>query len=100
VAQEAGVRRLTYNHNGAVTRGAAVAGAMVWLQTSIGADGSATWAYSLDGHTFTPFGERYPLEWANYRGSRLGIFTYNDDGEAGDVDVDAFRYDFDGPHQP
>jgi beta-xylosidase len=99
VAQEAGVRWLTYNHNGTGTRGPAVAGALVWLQTSISADGNATWAYSLDGRTFTPFGGRYRLEWAGYRGSRLGIFTYNDDGEAGFVDVDAFQYDFDGPHR-
>jgi beta-xylosidase len=99
VAQEAGVRYLTYNFNGTATRGPALTGALLWLQTRISLDGYATWAYSLDGRTFTPFGEGYRLEWANYRGSRLGIFTYNDNGEAGYVDVDEFQYHFDGPHR-
>jgi len=98
VVQEGGVRWLTYNFNGTATRGPAIEGALMWLQTSISSNGSATWAYSLDGRTFTPFGERYGLEWVNYRGNRLGIFTYNDDGEAGFVDVDEFQYDFEGPH--
>jgi hypothetical protein len=73
VTQENGVRWLTYNFNGTATRGPAVGDALVWLQTTISAEGYATWAYSTDGHTFTPFGERYGLEWGNYRGSRLGF---------------------------
>jgi len=51
-------------------------------------------AYSLDGHTFTPFGQRFAFGWYNYRGTRLGLFTYNDQGEHGHVDFQNFRYDY------
>lgn len=97
--QENGACWLTYNFNGAITRGPVITSKLLWLQTRINANGTAKWAYSFDGRNFTAFGETYRLEWANYRGSRLGIFTYNDSGEAGFVDVDSFQYDFAGPHR-
>lgn len=93
VVQEGGTRRLTYNANGVLQRGPVLEGSLLWLQTQISAAGFAQWDYSCDGTTFLTFGEKYLLEWAHYRGSRIGIFTYNDSGEAGWIDVGDFQYD-------
>ena len=46
---------------------------------------------------FTPFGETYQLGWGDYRGDRIGIFTYNNDADAGYVDCDSFTYYYDSP---
>jgi len=35
------------------------------------------------------------LMWGNYRGDRIGIFTYNDKGNQGYADFDYLRYDYD-----
>ena len=41
------------------------------------------------------FGEPYQLGWGDYRGDRIGIFTYNNKGEAGHIDCDSFVYRYD-----
>ena len=63
------------------------------LQSTWGSDGESRYAYSLDGETFIPFGEPYPLAWGHYRGDRIGIYTFHDNAQTGHVDVDFFRYD-------
>ena len=49
-------------------------------------------SYSTDGRKFTPFGEVYQLEWGYYRGSRIGIYCFNNIADAGYIDVDEFIY--------
>ncbi len=54
-------------------------------------------AYSLDGKHFTDIGGRFLLEWANYRGSRIALYSYNTTADAGQFDVDFLTYDYVGP---
>ena len=63
----------------------------LWLRSSWGLDGQSHFSYSLDGDTFTPFGE-YRLSWGFYRGDRIGIYNYNNVSESGIVDVDYLHY--------
>ena len=58
------------------------------------------YSYSTNGTTFTPFGEPYQLAWGDYRGDRIGIFTYNNDADAGYMDCDSFTYDYTLPAEP
>jgi beta-xylosidase len=88
-----GTRRITYCDNGSFSLGPAFESPEVWLRSVMSDAGDTSWAFSLDGLSFAAFGERYKFEWANYRGDRVGIFTYNDESDAGHVDVDWFRYD-------
>jgi beta-xylosidase len=92
VTQAVGVRTLTYTVNGQAMTGPVVTPNALWLRSEWGFDGHSQFSYSLDGKTFTSFGPAYPLTWGNYRGDRIGIFTFNDHGESGFVDVDWFRY--------
>jgi hypothetical protein len=62
------------------------------LQSRWGLDGKSQYYYSLDGDIFHPFGEKYQLVWGNYRGDRIGIYTFNDQQEAGWVDIDYLHY--------
>ena len=92
VVQNGGVRTLTYNAGGHATPGPAITQNALWLRSTWGFDGQSQFAYSLDGKAFQPFGEPYRLTWGDYRGDRIGLFTLNDLGEHGYVDVDWFRY--------
>ena len=73
-------------------KGATVKAKHIWLRTRWGLDGLSHYSYSLDGDRFLPFGEPYQMVWGNYKGDRVGIYCFNDNGEAGHVDVDYLHY--------
>lgn len=64
----------------------------VWLGSHWGLDGRCHYLYSLDGKAWHDMGVRYQLQWGHYRGDRLGLFTYNDKGEAGQATFSEFDY--------
>lgn len=92
VVQNNGIRRIEYKQNDVVTPGDVVNTPYIWLKSVWGLDGKSRFSYSLDGEAFTDFGEIYQLKWGNYRGDRIGIYTYNDNQENGVIDVDFFEY--------
>jgi beta-xylosidase len=95
VVQANGTRSLKYSTTGAdaVTTDLPPGTGSIWLRSSTTFDDHASWAYSTNGNDFTPCGSVYVLKPAGYRGDLIGIYTFNDTGEAGFVDVDFFHYD-------
>lgn len=96
IRRKASQRVLEFKRNDQVTPGPLISGQRVWLRSEWGLTGMSRYSYSEDGITFQPFGEISRLGWANYRGDRLGLFTYNDLAETGHIDVDWFHYDYGG----
>ena len=94
VRQDGAARTLVNVNDGAATPGPLIAGARLWLKSVWGLDGKSHYSFSLDGKTFTAFGAPYPLAWGNYRGDRIGLYSFNAKGEAGFVDADYFRYSY------
>jgi len=97
VRQTGAARTLEFTNNKKTTPGPVLTSGKIWLRSVWGLDGRSQYSYSEDGANFTPFGEPYQLSWGSYRGDRIGIFTYNDLGEAGFMDVDWFHYKYAGP---
>jgi hypothetical protein len=97
VVQTGAVRSLVYGRDGQTTPGPALVGPALWLKSTWGLEGLSQYSYSTDGRNFTDFGPPSPLSWGFYRGDRIGIFCYNDRGDAGWVDVDYFSYRLQGP---
>lgn len=92
--QQAGVRRIRYQRAGqAPLTGPVVSGRDLWVRMAWGLDGAAALAYSLDGRKFTAFGDTTQQTRASYRGSRVGVLTYNDSEDRGHVDIDRIDYD-------
>jgi beta-xylosidase len=91
-------RSLRYKNDGRAIIGATLTGKDLWLRSTWGIDGKSQFSFSLDGVTFTPFGDPYQLVWGGYRGDRNGIFCYNNKSETGFVDVDFYHYSYDGQH--
>lgn len=100
VVQEGKHRLLLYRQNDDKTRGPTIEGNLIWLRSTWGLDGKSQYSFSLDGQSFTDFGAPYPLSWGSYRGDRIGIFSYNDQADAGYVDVDFFHYSYAGQAAP
>ena len=60
----------------------------------------ATFEYSLDGRAFLRFGPAFEIQFGRWTGDRLGFFGFIEKEETGHLDVDYFRYDYDGPMGP
>jgi beta-xylosidase len=53
--------------------------------------------YSTDNKRFIPFGEDFGALFSFWKGTRVGLFSYNEAGDGGAALFDWFRYDYDGP---
>ncbi len=87
-------KRIKYNDNGKISEGETISTSTIWLRSVVDGESVNTYFYSVDGENFKPFGETYKLRWGGFRGDNIGIFNYNNLGEAGFVDIDWFRYRF------
>ncbi len=94
--QDDGTRRIFFDANGKFSSGPEIGENRLWILTTN--DGSsARFRYSLDGSVFTDIGTSFTLRFGMWTGDRLGFFCWNDRTEAGYIDIDYFRYDYDGP---
>jgi beta-xylosidase len=66
-----------------------------WLQARV-ENGLASFWYSLDGKTFKPLGNEVRLLFSGFTPNMVGFYTMHTE-EKGHLDVDWFRYDYDGP---
>lgn len=94
IKQMAGVRKLVHDNNGQETTGAKISANIIWLRSAWGFDGISRYSYSMDGKKFINLGGVYKLTWGFYRGDRIGIYCYNQQGNNGSVDIDWFRYSY------
>jgi beta-xylosidase len=85
---------IKYNDNGNIEEGEAITLTSIWIRSVIDKDCVNTYFFSTDGISFRPFGGKYTLKWAGFRGDHIGIYNYNNLSESGFVDVDWFRYRF------
>lgn len=64
----------------------------IYLQTVIDFYGHATFAWSRNGKRFNGCKGTFQLKWGSYRGDRIGLYTFNNEREAGLIDIDYFKY--------
>ena len=64
----------------------------IYLRSQWGLDGLCTQSYSIDGRKFTEIPQHYQMSWGNYRGDRVGLYTYNDSADQGSTTFNRFRY--------
>jgi len=88
----AGRRYLEVSRDGTYTRLRPWTSRAIWLRSTWGLDGRSTLAVSADGARYETVLPDVPLSWGAYRGSRVGVYTFNPAGERGVVDVDRATY--------
>lgn len=94
VTKENGKIHLETSVNGKWIKGELINSTVIWIKSCWGQDGKSHFYYSIDGKAFIPYGTIYQLQWGNYRGDRIGIFNFNDEGDNGFVDFDFIHYNF------
>ena len=92
IVNEGGVNYLEWTDNDQRTRLQTISSTILYLRSTWGLDGKSQFTYSLDGDHYTSLGQ-YQLSWGFYRGDRIGIYCFNEQGEQGYIDVDYFHYD-------
>lgn len=78
-----------------VIKGPALEHSEAWLQAHV-ENGLATFFYSLDGKEFTQLGTEVRLTFYGFTPNMVGLYTMNTE-EKGHIDIDWFKYDYDGP---
>jgi beta-xylosidase len=102
VLREKGRSRMFFRRNDGIhTPGADLAAGQTTLHLRMewGTDAVCRFSYSNDGTGFTPLGDvvAFPNPYTQYRGGRVGIYTYHPAGKGGHVDIDRFDYTITGP---
>ncbi len=92
VVQDGTDKYLVYMTNGKLIRGIKITGSSIWFRSEWDLSGRSKFLYSLNGKQFKQIGEVYQLVWGFYRGDRLGIYCFNNKGDAGQVDIDYLKY--------
>lgn len=92
VVVKEGKRYIEYRHNDQIKILQQIKAKYLWLKSTWGLNGVATFSYSFDGKKFIDSSQTYQMMWGNYRGDRVGIYNFNDVMEQGCVDVDYFYY--------
>lgn len=96
-ADGSGKRTLFFRDNlGRDTAGPEIRSDQLWIRTRNDGD-QATFEYSLDGQRFGRLGPPFTIKFGRWTGDRLGFFCWNEQAETGHIDIDSFRYDYDGP---
>lgn len=95
-AGDDGVRRLVFNENGVERAGPRIEADVIYFRTDIyGA--RATFSYRT-GPKWKRFGPDFELIFGRWRGDRIGFYCWNDERAEGHIDIDWFRYHYDGPN--
>ncbi len=97
VERSAGVRRVKAVIGGTASYGPVLGHDRLWLRTDIDLDQETTFSYSDDGMHFTRIGNPVTLGFANWKGAKFGLFTYNMLGTGGTADFGGVVYAHDGP---
>ncbi len=91
-----GTRRLVFNHDGAERLGPEIDADTISFRSVMDGDHASFW-YATTGERWIPFGGAFRLTFGRRRGDRLGFCCWNEKAGAGHVDIDWFRYSYDGP---
>ena len=94
---DSGTKNLFFmDFKGDETTGPEIKGKSFFVRTSNNSN-QAFFEYSVNGKDYEQFGPVFTLQFGKWTGDRLGFFCWNILEEKGFIDVDWFRYDYDGP---
>lgn len=92
VRNTGGRRILCFGRADQVQEGPTIDMPLIALATRWSNEGRAIFEHDGGRGRFTRFGATYDLQWGDYRGDRIGLFTYHDRAMRGHVDFARFQY--------
>ena len=98
VMQEAGKRYVYLEKDNEVIQKVPAKGSVIYLRMEADATNNAyQLLYSYNAKDFVALGDKFPMQFGNWKGVRIGLYCYNINKEAGRVSFDDFVYVHDGP---
>jgi len=84
--------------NGKITNEKEIRSKKIYLKIDLDIKGNKNqFYYSLDNKQFNPLGESFTISAGFWKGTRLGLFSYNENSESGSAAFNWFTYNYDGP---
>jgi len=93
-----GALRFMSSISGKVTRSHSITSTTAHLRSRINLDGQTFFDASEDGNAWSQLGGALSLNWGNWKGDKLGLFSYHSSG--GTACFNSFQYNHDGPPDP
>ena len=95
VLKENGKNYLYLENNGNVEKVKPVSGKKIYFRATMNArTNQHQLYYSTDNKNFTPCGEAYSLRFGDWKGARVGLYSYNTLRDGGNAFFNWFTYDF------
>jgi beta-xylosidase len=84
--------------NGKITSEKEIKSKKIYLKTDLDIKGNKNqFSYSLDNKQFIPFGESFTTTFGFWKGTRIGLYSFNEKDESGNASFNWFKYIYDGP---
>jgi len=95
ILKENGKNYLYLENNGSVEKVKPVSGKKIYFRATMNArTNQHQLYYSTDNKNFTPCGEAYSLRFGDWKGARVGLYSYNTLRDGGNAFFNWFTYDF------
>lgn len=100
VFYESGERKIYIESEGSFTTIASVSQETVFLKVTMDANANKYhFYYSTNNQDFISCGDTFSEGSRDWKGARVGLYSYNEKTDAGDAFFNRFNYKFDGPGQ-
>lgn len=98
VQKKGGKMSLFVDRNGESYPGEVLNGRKVFLKLQLDLkDNKNQFFYSLDNVRFQPLGPVFESQFGYWKGTRIGLFSYNEQQDGGEAAFNWFAYSYDGP---
>lgn len=96
--KKGGALNLFFENNGKIINETPLKSKKVFLKVSLDIKGDKNqFSYSTDNKTYSPFGEPFTTAAGYWKGTRIGLFSYNELNRDGSASFNSFNYNYDGP---
>ena len=98
IREKDGQLNLFTETNGKITSEKPVKIKKIFLKVSLDIKGDKNqFYYSTDNKSYTPAGEPFTTAFGYWKGTRIGLFSFNEVNEKGSASFNSFIYNYDGP---
>ncbi len=98
VRMKDGKTTVFFENNGTVSEEKAFKGKKIYLKARLDIRNQQNYFfYSSDNKSFTPIGENFMTSYGYWKGTRVGLFSFNELNDGGSAAFNWFTYDYDGP---
>ncbi len=98
VMKKGGQLYVFIENNGKITNEKIIKAKRIYFRIKLDIKGGTNqFYYSLDNKSFNQYGDNFTTVFGYWKGTRLGLFSFNETNDSGSVSFNWFTYNYDGP---